>query len=154
MVRNWHRVLLGLFLGSLACQDATPPPPQNLTDGARVIREMIRSRNLEAAGFFESYPNPKPSDFVSYINSELGVVLWPPREDSPFAGDDIELEQFRSIGEGVIPKGIAYRRNRPDPDGGLQVVYRADDETGEVIVEAYTDPTSEPVFIRRWKLPR
>ncbi len=153
MVRNRHWVLLGLFFLSLACQDATPPPPQNLTDGARVIREMMRSRNLEPAGFFESYPDPKPSDFVSYINSGPGEVLWPPREDSPFA-DDIQMGQSRSVGEGVIPKGIAYRRNRPDPDGGLQVVYRADDETGEVIVEAYVVPTAEPTFVRRWKLQR
>lgn len=151
MNRNWK--LAGLIIGSLACQDPPPPPPQDLTDGARVIREMMRSRHLEAAGFFESYPDPKPSDFVSYINSETSVFLWPPREDSPFA-DEIESEQSRSIGEGIIPKGIAYRRNRPDPDGGLQVVYRADDESGEVIVEAYIDPNAEPVFVRRWRLPR
>ena len=120
MVRNWRWALLGLFLCSLACRDATPPPPKNLTEGARVIREMMRSRNLEAASFYESHPDPKPSDFVSYINSGPGEVLWPPREDSPFA-DDIQSGQSHSIGEGVIPKGIAYRRNRPDPDGGLQV---------------------------------
>jgi hypothetical protein len=124
---------------------------KKLTDGARVIREMMRSRHLEAAGFFESYPDPKPSDFVNYINSGPGEVLWPLREGSPFL-DETHLEHSHSIGEGVIPKGIAYRRNRPDPDGGLQVVYLADDEAGEVVVEAYIDPTAAPAFVRRWKL--
>ena len=147
-----RRVVIGLFFAGLACQVPAPPPPRDLIDGAQILREMMSPRKLNAAGFLDSYPNPKPSDFVGYINSEMGMVLWPPREDSPFA-DDIELKQSRAIGETVLPKGVAYRRNRPDPDGGHQIVYRADDESGEVIVEAYTDPAAAPIFTRRWKLP-
>lgn len=144
---------LGLLLGGLACQAPAPPPPQNLVDAARIIREMMRREKLETAGFYGSYPNPKPSDFVGYISSDRGGVLWPPREASPFA-DDLEHGQWRSLGGTLLPRGIAYRRNRPDPDRGAQIIYRADDESGDVIVEAYTDPAGRPILVRRWKLPR
>ncbi len=135
----------------VSCQTPPPPPPKDLADGALVIREMMSPRKLDAAGFYRAYPDPKPSDFVSFINSDLGAILWPPREDSPFA-DDLEIEQSRAIGETVIPKGIAFRRNRPDPEGGRQIVYRDDDKNGEIVVEAYIDPRAEPVFTRRWTL--
>lgn len=142
----------GLLLQT-SCRPLDPPPPRDLVDAARVIEEMLSYRRLEAAGFYDAYPDPRPSDFVSYINSDLGVMLWPPREGSPFT-DPFEMEASRSIGETVIPKGIAYRRNRCDPEGGRQIIYRADDESGEVVVEAYADPSVEPVLTRRWKLPR
>ena len=87
--------LIGLLLESLACQAPPPPPPPDLAQAAEVIREMMSTRKLEAAGFFSAYPEPKPSDFVSFINSDRGVILWPPREDSPFA-DELELEQSQA----------------------------------------------------------
>ncbi len=151
MLRQRRVVLTGLLWALGACQTPAPPPPQDLVDAARVIREMMSPRKLDDAGFYETHSNPKPSDFVSFISSDLAVGLWPPREDSPFA-DDNELQQSRSLGETLIPKGIAYKRNRPDPDIGRQIVYRADDERGELVVEAYVDPGDEPVFVRRWKL--
>ena len=135
----------------VSCQTPPPPPPKDLTEGALVILEMMSPHKLDAAGFYRAYPDPKPSDFVSFINSDLGAILWPPRADSPFA-DDSEIEQSRAIGETVIPKGIAFKRNRPDPDGGRQIVYRDDDQTGEIVVEAYIDPMAEPIFTRRWTL--
>jgi hypothetical protein len=122
-----------------------------LAKGALVIREMMSPRKLDSAGFYRAYPEPKPSDFVRFINSDVGAILWPPREDSPFA-DESESDHSRAIGEPVIPKGIAFRRNRPDPEGARQIVYRADDDTGEIVVEAYTNPAEEPVFTRRWML--
>lgn len=150
MLRQRRFVLTGLLWALCACQTPAPPPPRDLEDAARVIREMMSPRKLDNAGFYETHPDPKPSDFVSFISSDSAVGLWPPRVDSPFA-DEIELQRSLSLGETLIPKGIAYKRNRPDPDGGRQIVYRADDERDEVVVEAYIDPGDEPVFIRRWK---
>jgi hypothetical protein len=112
---------------------------------------MMSPRKLDDAGFYETHSDPKPSDFVSFISSSSAAGLWPPREDSPFA-DENELQRFRSLEETLIPKGIAYKRNRPDPNVGGQIVYRADDERGELVVEAYVDPNDKPVFVRRWKL--
>ena len=143
--------LIACVATCVSCQTPTPPPPKDLTDGSLVIREMMSSRKLDAAGFYRAYPDPKPSDFVSFINSDLGAILWPPREDSPFA-DNSQIEPSRATGEAMIPKGIAFKRNRPDPDGGRQIVYRHDDENGEIVVEAYVDPKTEPVFTRRWRL--
>jgi hypothetical protein len=142
---------LVLIVWGPACRVAPPPPP-DLVDAAQVLREMTSRRHLDQAGFFEVHPEAKPSDFVSFINSDLGEVLWPPREDSLFA-DEIEIEQARATGQTLIPSGIAYTRNRPNPDVKRQIVYRADDEEGEIVVEAYTDPTGEPVFVRRLRLP-
>jgi hypothetical protein len=112
---------------------------------------MMSPRKLDNAGFMDAYPDPKPTDFVGFISSSSAAGLWPPRVDSPFA-DETELEKYRSIGETLIPRGIAFKRNQPDPGGGRQIVYRADDERSEVVVEAYVDPDDEPVFVRRWKL--
>jgi hypothetical protein len=114
---------------------------------------MMSPRKLEAAGFPKPQTEAKPSDFIRFINSDVGAVLWPPREDWPFA-DGLEVEQSRAMGETLIPKGIAYKRNRTDPDEGRQIVYRADDEAGEIVVEAYEDPSTDPVFVQRWKFPR
>ncbi len=149
--RSKWTVVVFLVL-SLACQAPPPPLPRDLVDAAQVIREMMARRKLVTSGFFESYPKATPSNFVSFINSDLGGILWPPREDSIFA-DEIETEQTRNAGETVIPEGIAYTRNRPNPDIKRQIVYRADDESGEIVVEAYADPSAEPLFVRRWKLP-
>lgn len=143
--------LIACVTTCVSCQTPPPTQPEDLAKGALVIREMMSPRKLDAADFYRTYPEPQPSDFVRFINSDVGAILWPPREDSPFA-DESEIEHSRAIGETVIPKGIAFRRNRPDPEGGRQIVYRADDDTGEIVVEAYTDPAEEPVFTRRWML--
>jgi hypothetical protein len=150
---TFNSLLVHLLVGCLACQAPPAPAPRDLDRGARVIQEMTRHRKLEGAGFFSEFPEPKPSDFISFIHSDLGVALWPPREGSPFI-DQLELEQSRAIGETLIPEGVAFKRNRPDPEGGRQIVYRADDDRGELVVEAYLDPSSEPVFVQRWKFPR
>ena len=141
-----------LSLGTSACRAPAPPPPEDLDNGARVIREMMSPRKLEAAGFYGAHHEAKPSDFVGFISSDIGAVLWPSREGALFA-DELDPEQSRAIGETVIPKGVAFKRNRPDPNGGRQIVYRADDEAGEVVVEGYVDPSSDPVFVRRWEFP-
>ena len=139
-------------LSTAACGVGREPVPPDLRQGARVIRDMVSVEKLRAAGFFEAYPDPKPSDWMSFVQSELGVVLWPPREDGPFASE-LEIEQSRAIGETVIPAGLTFSAERPDTEKARQIVFRADDATGEIVVEGYVDPNSAPVFTERWSLP-
>ena len=146
-------VSTGLLVGCLACEPPKPPPPKDLVTAALILRDMMSEANLDRAGFLKAFPDAKPSDFVRFIGSEQGNVLWPPREESPFADED-EIALSRARGETLIPRGIAFRRGSPDPNQSRQIVYRADEARGEVVVEGYLAPDAEPVLVYRWRLPQ
>lgn len=139
-----------LLLGGCNAESELAHP--DLARGARVIREMLSIQQLRRAGFYEAHAEAKPSDWMEFIDSDIGVVLWPPREDGVMMGE-LEIEQSRAVGETVIPAGITYHPNQPLPGTRRQITYRADDASGEIVVEAYLDPLAEPVLTYRWMLP-
>ena len=124
-----------------------------LEQGAQVIGYMLSPFRLRNSSYAALYPNGKPSDFVSFIFSDIGVAEWP--ESEAMAEEDpMILEQARAIRAPLIPKGVALVPLFPNPRLGKQVVVRFDDEAGLVIAEGYLDPTQKPVLIRKWKLPK
>ena len=136
-----------LFAGVLllACSQGVPP---ELTQAAYVIHYMMKPANLSNSAFSAALENPKPSQFVSYIFSEMGVAEWP---DSDAFGE-LEREQIRAVGAPTVPDGVAFVPRTLDPERGKQIVVGFDDPRGMVIVEGYVDPRSEPVIKRDWRL--
>ena len=122
---------------------ATPQPEidPELSQAIASVRYMTGPRWLSRSSFQVTYPDGKPSDYVNYIFSDFGIAEW------PLALDEFEEEQMRSANIPPLPRNVALVPNNPDPslELKLQVVLRAADAEGVVIVEAYKDPQAAPV---------
>jgi len=144
------KLLLCLLLATLAMPLACQKAPPELKQGMDVIGYMLAPRHMKRSAFSAAFPNGKPSQFVSFLFSDMGAAEWPAAED---AVTDMEREQMKAIRAPMAPAGVAYVPRRVDPTRGKQVVITFDDERGMVIAEAYVDPLAEPVLVREWKLP-
>ena len=85
-----------------------------LEKGARVIGYMLSPLRFRISSFAALYPNGKPSDFVSFMFSDIGVAEWPESEAQAEA-DPMILEQARGILGPLRPKGVAVVPRFPDP---------------------------------------
>jgi len=131
--------LLSLLLSSLlSCETPQQIDPE-LSQAVASVRYMTTERWLSRSAFRQAYPDEKPSDYVSYLFSDFGVAEW------PIALDEMEQEQLRSVGIPPLPPDVFLVPNSPDPKQKRQVVIRANDAEGTVIIEAYEDPLSPPV---------
>ncbi len=139
-------VWLAAVLGLLACGGA----PRELVDASEAMGSMTHPRILRNSAFYVAYPDGGPSEFVSFVFSDLGAAEWPLGEYA----DPLELEQQRALGMPVLPADVAVVHGSTTPDAGLQVVLRGDEDCGCVVVEGYTDPEGSPVLRREWPLER
>ena len=124
--------------------------PADLDQAAQVIHHMMQPNFLTHSSFAAACPDPKPSQFVSYIFSEMSTTEWPASEAY---ADDLEREQMKASGTPMQPLGVAFVPRAVNPQRGRQLVVKFDDFRGMVIVEGYEDPTREPVLVRTWVLP-
>ncbi len=143
-------MLWGLMLTATACKEKAPP---DLVKGAKVIGSWLRPRNLSRSAFFVGIPDGKPSQFVSYIFSEMGTAEWSPSEGSGEFSED-EIKAMKQTGLALTPVGVAFVPLKPDKSKGRQIVVKSDDSRGMVIAEGYTDPSKKPVLIKEWKLQK
>ncbi len=125
---------------------ATKDP--KLEQAAQVVREMLAKRNLERSMFSAAFKNPRPSQFVSYMFSDMGVAEWPPSE---VHASEMQREQMSSIRATMTPKGVTYIPLSKRKGAGKQLVVKSDDGKGVVIIVAYSDPTKPPIFTRELK---
>jgi len=130
--------LVALVLATCACSRQKLEP--NLQQAADAVYYMTSERFLSRSSFRYLFPESKPSQFVSYIFSDLGVAEWP----MPF--NQMEQDQLRSAGIPALPPDVALIAHRPDLGYKQQVVLRADDAAGVVIIEAYQTPVTPPVL--------
>ena len=105
-----------------------------LHQAVEAVRYMTSWRFLSKSAFTHAFEEHTPSNFVSYLFSDLGVAEW------PIAFDEMEIQQFRSVRIPILPSSYALVPNRPDPTQGPQLVLRGDDVAGVVVIEAYPDP--------------
>lgn len=131
-----------LMLG--ACGESASP---DLKKSVHVIRYMMAPKHLSRSMFSAAFENGKPSQFVSYIFSDMGAAEWPPSAEW---ADEMERRQAEAVGMPIIPKGVAFVHSRIDPTKSKQVVVTFDDEKSLVIVEAYTDPAKTAVLHHEW----
>ena len=149
-----------LATGALALVLAacTAPPP-DLVAGTEVIHHLLRPRHLSKSPFSVLFEDPKPSDFVSYIFSDMGLREWSlapatgPDANWPIGRPVDEPEQLRAIGAPVPPPGIHFAARAPVPGKAKQVVVGYDDATNMIIVTGYVAGSAEPALVREWPLP-
>jgi len=128
------------------CQPKPKLSPE-LEQAVDSVRSMTSQRWLSRSAFATSYPQAQPSNYVSYLFSDLGVAEW------PIALDALEAEQPRSIGVTPLPPNVALVPQQPEPTRGKQLVLRADDTAGLVLVDAYEEPQTEPIASFEFALP-
>lgn len=140
----------GLLISFLGCSEPGPP---DVEQAIRVVRYMSAANQIKRSSFLAAYPQGKPSQFVTWMFSPFGYVEWPYFQS--FAeSDPVAMEEARSIRMPLVPDSVAIVPNFPDPKKGKQVVVKADDERGMIIVEAYMDSQEPPLMAREWKFPK
>ncbi len=152
MFGNWLGTMSVILVASmfLACVKGGNEPA-DLIQASRVIRDMMKPANLSRSGFASRGPEATPSQFVSYIFSEMGAAEWPEHEG--MVNPD-ELKELRAMGMTFMPTGVAFVSGSPDPDEGRQLVIKWNNSERFVIVEGYTNLEEAPVLVRKWKLPK
>ena len=138
---------LALFSG---CSSASDP---ELEQAARVVGYMLVPMHLSRSSYAALYPDGKPSDFVSFMFSDIGVAEWPESEATA-ENDPMIREQARAIRAPLIPKNVVLVPRVVNPNLEKQAVVKFDDARSVVIVEGYVNPAGKPVMVREWKLPK
>ncbi len=122
-----------------------------LQRGERVMHSMMGEENLESAGFFEAYPEGRPSDFMEFLEAEQGESLWPPTPREFRAQADVP-ELARDSEQPLTPEALKFVAYEVDPGDPIrQIVYIPNDEEGVFDLRGYVDPTESP--IHTWTLP-
>ena len=113
-----------MVMAALAYQYGTRPKPQktSLERATAVIRWMTAPINMRRSVFFVGYPDGKPSDYVSYFFSDMGMGEWPPFEENM---GPHEIEQMGMARIPYFPSGIHVIKNSPEPDAGSANCHRS-----------------------------
>ena len=137
-----------MFLGVSMILKREKPELSEFEKAAGAVRWIILPDNLCRSLFSVAFPGGKPSEFVSYLFSDMGIAEWPPYEGS----GEFSPEELKLMNIPQIPMDIELVPLYPDPETGKQLVVKFDDNRGMVIVEGYMDPDSDPVLVREWIL--
>lgn len=135
-----------------AAYNIDPAPPE-LKQAARVVEFMLQPRNLSRSAFSAFFPECKPSEFVSFTFSGMGAAEWPDSE-AMAEHDPMIRDQAKAIGAPLMPKDVAITPRELDPERGKQIVIKADDARGVVIVVGYAAPNLPPLLVREYKVPK
>ena len=148
-------VLLIFFIAStMWCLDCFESSyDTELNQGQRVLYQMMGPENLQYAGFFDEYPEARPSDFVEFINSEQGQILWPPTMSEHRDNADPTKRSGSSTGRLLQPDGITFTPHAVNPTAGKQVVYIPHDDVGKIEFKSYLSPDERPFKTSMWDFP-
>ncbi len=138
-------------IAPMMCWNRSSPP--EIIQSQRALFQMMGHDNLSEAGFYDVYPDATPSDFVDFIHSEEGDVLWPATTDHVWEDDTPTRVVDPSTDQLMRPEGVEFVAHEVDPDRGMQLVYIPNDEDGEFIVECYIEPDERPVRVLTWEFP-
>ncbi|MCZ6541254.1 MAG: hypothetical protein O6704_06345 [Nitrospinae bacterium] len=78
-----------------------------LEKAGRVVRYMSAPHQLQRSSFIAFYPEGKPSEFVSWMFSEIGAAEWPPSE---WELGPMERKGMRTVSMPIPPKTCALIR--------------------------------------------
>lgn len=145
-------MLVTMFFGAqilIRCNEQ--PGSAELQRGQRIMYQVMGEDTLRKAGFYEAYPEGRPSDFVEFADSEAGRVLWP-ITIAQYKGSSLETAG-RGPGRVLRPEALSFSAHRPDPDAGKQIVYVPLDEEGQIQLRGLEAPDAEPAFVYTWDFP-
>ncbi len=161
-LRNLHKfsfktiITMVVFVAScvallLMCSERASPP--SVVQGQRVLYQMMGADNLSQLDFSTRYPDESPSDFVEFLDTEDAEPLWPPTTDHQWEGSDPVRIVDQSTNQLMRPENVDFVAFEVNPELGKQLVYIPDDESGEMRVESYDDPTARPTGVQVWYFP-
>lgn len=137
-------LLLGILaLFSTACQSAPDP---DLKQANAAIAKMTVDRTLTKSCFSVVYPDGEASDFVKYLFSDLGAAEW------PIAFDEMEEEQFKAIGQPLLPRNVTVSPSKRNQPNSKEIVLIADNANRAVLVQGYVAESNEVAFEAQWPL--
>lgn len=142
-------IIFALLLGLSACSSGAPPELQR---GVQMIRWMAAPMQLSKS-MYGTVQDGKASTWVSFVFSTMGAAEWPESEESA-ERDPMLKEQAKSANMPLAPKGVAFAAGAPDPAKGRQIVLKADDARGMIIVEAYDNPSAKPLLVEEIPLSK
>ena len=131
--------VLLIALTVAACSGPAVDP--RLQQAVTAVEYMTTQRFLADSAFSHVHPERRPSDYVSYLFSTMGSAEW------PIAFDQDEEEQLRSARIPIMPRDLPIVPHKPNSGVDLQVVVRADDAAGLVIIDAYEKAGEDPVLV-------
>lgn len=131
--------------------DYSPKEHPELNQAISVVRFMSAERQLLRSGFWSTYPEGSPEQFVDWMFSPMGSAIWPPIEGSGEFSQE-EQKMIKRTGIPFLPAGVSLEPENINEGRGLQIVVRGDDERHMLIVEGYVDPLDSPVLTKEWKL--
>lgn len=135
-------VSLKKITGSVSCGKRIPV---EMTRAANVIYTMMNPNQLSRSAFSVAFEDGKPSQFVSYIFSDMGRAEWPDITDSP---DYMVDQKYKpALDVSIVPLSV-------DLNKGKQIVVTYNDLKNVVIVLGFMDPYQKPVLKKEWKLPK
>jgi len=143
-------VLLFIIICLLSCGRKTDP---ELSQAANVIQHWLKPHVLSQSAFSTAFDNPKPSDFVCYIFSDMAASEWPSHKNSP---EMYEIGSMKAARIPMSPENVVFVPLAVDPSNTTkkQLVLTFDDDRNLVIVEGYADPHQNPIFKREWNLQK
>lgn len=141
---------LALILALVACAGGNAPP--ELQRGMQMIRWMLAPMQLPRS-MYSAIQDGKASTFVSFVFSDMGAAEWPESEESAERDPKIK-EEAKAANMPLVPKGVTFAANAPNPAKGRQIVLKADDARGMVIIEAYDNPSAKPLLVEEIPLPK
>jgi len=147
---GWLIAAVALFVvvGPVIEDCSKMPGTPRLQVGQRVIFQMAGRQNLRQVGFFETYPNARPSDFLRLI-SDRSNPLWPKEAGAQKLHDEVRLAGDRILAPDELDFSIEAQRHT----GRDELVVRADDANQKIIVVGYVAGQSEPAFEYVWDFP-
>jgi|GEM_PF-1280599 len=131
---------VGLLLGG--CQQ---PDPQ-LKQASFAMAKMATQKALSRSCFYMIYPNGKPSDFVEYLFSDLGVAGW------PLAFDEQEVEQMKAVGMVPLPREVVVSPRERQKPQQKELVLVPDDASNKIEAKGYLPEQDSPNVQNQWNL--
>ncbi|MGM0558447.1 MAG: hypothetical protein ACQEVA_18830 [Myxococcota bacterium] len=120
-----------------------PTGSHEIQTGQRIIYQMAGSQTLDKAGFFDAYPDGRPSDFVSFVQSRHGQKLWP---SSQRAKNDVASPSYRDDNRLRKPADLTFAAHERTTWDRPQVVYIPDDANQQLLLHGYDPGHEEPMY--------
>jgi hypothetical protein len=146
-IRNLFTVLL-LAFALVGCGSGLSGASPELEQAVRAVRHMTAPNQLSRSAFFAAYENGTPSQYVSFLFSDIGAAEW------PVATSADEAEAMRAARIPVFPDNVLLTRDSPSSQAKPQLVIRGDDRRGMIVVEGYKTPGKPPVLREEWALAK
>ena len=139
-------VLVTAPLALIGCGSERKDPA--LQKATAYVRYLTSRRFLKHSAFEHSFPEKKPSQFVSYLFSDIGIVEW-----SGVTEVSMEGEQLKSVRIPVPPGNVIITNFLLPEEQARQLLLRGDDSAGVIVAKAYLDPAQPAQFVERFTFP-